>query len=156
MRSHKVLPTLVAAALLAATGCGGDDGDDESSSNGGSDATPAETILADAGLDICGDAQQQIAQSTISEGATAVRAFAVAQDCGGEETSSDVIAVFQYADPGERDRAAAAAGTAFPRSVVMTSGALVIVAMGPNSDANADAVGQAYADETGAPVTTTG
>ena len=155
MRPHKVLPTLVAAALLASTGCGGDDGDDDSNANG-SDATPAETILAEAGLDICGDAQQQIAQSTISEGATAVRAFAVAQDCGGEETSSDVIAVYQFADPGERDRAAAAAGTAFPRSVVMTSGALVIVAIGPNSDANADAVGQAYADETGAPVTTTG
>jgi hypothetical protein len=155
MRPHKVLPTLVAAALLAATGCGGDDGDD-GESNGGADATPAETILADAGLDICGDAQQQIAQSTISEGATAVRSFAVAQDCGGKETSSDVIAVFQFADPDERDRAAAAAGTAFPGSVVMTSGALVIVTMGPNSDANADAVGQAYADETGAPVATTG
>ena len=155
MRPHKVLPTLVAAALLATTGCGGDDGDDDES-NGGSDATPAETILADAGLDICGDVQQQYSQSTVSEGATAVRAFAVAQDCGGKETSSDVIAVFQFADPGERDRAAAAAGTAFPRSVVMTSGALVIVAMGPNSGANADAVGKAYAEETGAQVSTTG
>lgn len=154
MSSRRVLPPLLAAAALALAGCGGDDDDDESGSNG-SEATPAETILADAGLDICGDAEQQFAQSTVGEGAQAVRTFAVAQDCGGSETSSDAIAVYQFGDPGERDKAAAAASAAFPRSVVMTSGALVVVAVGPNSEANADAVGQAYADATGSPVSTT-
>lgn len=152
MTRRRLLPLALATAVLAFAGCGGDD--DGDSSSGGSGDDPAETILADAGLDVCGDAEEQIAQSTVSEGATAVRAFAVAEDCGGSETSSDVIAVYQFAQPGERDKAAAAAGVAFPRAVVMTSGALVIVATGPASEANADAVGSAYSESTGEPVST--
>jgi hypothetical protein len=154
MRTPRLLPAVLAAGVFALAGCGGDDDGDDSES-GGAGEDPAEQILGDAGLEVCGEAQEQIAQSTVSEGFQAVRAFAVAQDCGGSETSPDTITVFQFSNLDTRDKGAAAISAAYPRAVVMTSGALVIVATGPAGEANADAVGRAYADSTGAPVTTT-
>jgi hypothetical protein len=152
MRGRSALTVLLAAATFALAGCGDDDGDDSGSN--GSEARPAETILADAGLEICGEAQEQIAQSTVSEGVQNVQAFAVAKDCGGSETSPDTITVFQFSSLDTRDSGAAAIGAAYPRAVVMTSGALVIASTGPNRDANAERVGRAYTDQTGEPVTT--
>lgn len=156
VRGRRLLPAVIAAAVLAVSGCGGDDGDGDGddSGSGGSDATPAETILSDAGLEICGEAQDQVAQSIGEEGVQNVRAFAVAQDCGGEETSADTVTVFQFSSIDTRDKGAAAISAAYDRGVVMTSGALVVVAAGPNREANADAVGRAYTDSTGAPVKT--
>jgi len=52
------------------------------------------------------------------------------------------------------DSGAQKATTAYPNSVVMTSGALVIVVTGPQKDANAKAVGKAYTENTGSPVET--
>ena len=154
VRGRRLLPAVIAAAVLAVSGCGGDDGDGDDSGSGGSDATPAETILSDAGLEICGEAQDQVAQSIGEEGVQNVRAFAVAKDCGGKKTSPDTITVFQFSSSDTRDKGAAAISAADDRGVVMTSGALVVVAAGPNRDANADAVGRAYTDSTGAPVET--
>ena len=151
---RRLLPAVIAAAVLTVSGCGGDDGDGDDSGSGGSDATPAETILSDAGLEVCGEAQDQVAQSIGEEGVQNVRAFAVAKDCGGKKTSPDTITVFQFSSIDTRDKGAAAISAAYDRGVVMTSGALVIVAAGPNREANADAVGRAYTDSTGAPVET--
>jgi len=153
VRGH-ILPAIIAAAVLAVSGCGGDDGDGDDSGSGGSDATPAETILSDAGLEVCGEAQDQVAQSIGEEGVQNVRAFAVAQDCGGEKTSADTVTVFQFSSIDTRDKGATAISAAYDRGVVMTSGALVVVAAGPNREANADAVGRAYTDSTGVPVET--
>ena len=154
VRGRRLLPAVIAAAVLAVSGCGGDDGDGDDSGSGGSDATPAETILSDAGLEVCGEAQDQVAQSIGEEGVQNVRAFAVAKDCGGKKTSADTITVFQFSSIDTRDKGATAIAAAYDRGVVMTSGALVIVAAGPNREANADAVGRAYTDSTGAPVET--
>jgi hypothetical protein len=141
-------------AVVALAGCGGDDDDNGEPEASGSDATPAETILADAGLEVCGEAQDQIAQSIGSEGVQNVRAFAVAEECGGSKTSPDTITVFQFSSIDSRDAGATVIEAAYERAVVMTSGALVVVAVGPNREANADAVGQAYTNSTGSPVTT--
>jgi hypothetical protein len=155
VRARKLFPALLAAAAFALAGCGGDDDDDNGGSgSGGSSENPAETILADAGLQVCGEAEDQFVQSVGEEGAENVRAFAVAKDCGGSKTSLDTITIVQFDSLGSRDETAAAIGRAHPRTIVMTSGALVIVSAGPNREANADAVGQAYTDSTGEPVTT--
>ena len=146
-----LFPLALVAVVLAFAGCGGDD--DDSGSNG-SEARPGETILADAGLQVCGTAQEQIAQSTVSEGFQEVEAFAVAKDCGGSETSPDTITIFQFSNPDTRDTSAEEIAAAHPRAVVMTSGALVIVSTGPAAEANADAAGRAYTDSTGEPVST--
>jgi hypothetical protein len=155
VRTPKLLPALLAAAAFAFAGCGGDDDDDNGGSgSSGSSENPAETILADAGLEVCGEVEDQLLQSIGEEGAQNVRAFAVAKDCGGSETSPDTITIVQFDSLDSRDKTAAEIGTAHPRTIVMTSGALLIVSAGPNREANADAVGQAYTDSTGEPVTT--
>jgi hypothetical protein len=146
------IPLLLAVAVLALAGCGGDD--DDSDSGGGSSADPAETILADAGLQVCSEDQEQIAQSTVGTDFEAVRSFAVAKDCAGSETSPNTIRVFQFSSRESVDAGAAALEKAYPRGVVLTSGALVIVSTGPDGEANADAVGKAYEDSTGEPVQT--
>lgn len=155
VRTRTLFPTLLIAAAFALSGCGGDDDDDNGGSgSGGSSENPAETILADAGLQVCGEAEDQFVQSVGDEGAQNVRAFAVAKDCGGSKTSPDTITIVQFDNLDARDKTAAEIGTAHPRTIVMTSGALAIVSAGPNREANADAVGQAYTDSTGEPVTT--
>jgi hypothetical protein len=159
VRARKLFPVLLAAAAFALAGCGGDDDDDNGGSgsgsgSGGSSENPAETILADAGLQVCGETEDQLVQSIGDEGAQNVRAFAVAEDCGGSKTSPDTVTIVQFDNLESRDKNAAAIETAHPRTVVMTSGALMVVSAGPNSEANADAVGKAYADSTGEPVTT--
>jgi len=145
----------LAMSLIGLAGCGGDD-DDDSSSGGssGSSASPAETILTDAGLEVCSEQAEQIAQSTVGAGFQAVRSFAVAKDCAGSETSPNMIRVFQFSSRESVDAGAAALEKKYPRGVVLTSGALVIVATGPDSTSNADAVSKAYEDSTGEPVQT--
>jgi ABC-type Fe3+-hydroxamate transport system substrate-binding protein len=144
---------LVAAAVLALAACGGN-GDGDDSGSGGSSESPATTILADAGLEVCSEAEEQVVQSTVGPGVLAARAFAVAEDCGGSERSPDMIRVFQFGNRDALDAGAAKASDAYPNGVVLVSGALVIVVTGPNREANADAVGNAYEESTGEPVRT--
>ena len=154
VRARRLLPVLIAAAAFALAGCGGDD-DDSDSSSGGNSERPSEQILGDAGLQVCGAAEDQQVQSIGSEGVQNVQAFAVAKDCGGKTTSPNTITVFQFDSLDSRDAGATAVKAAYDRPVVMTSGALLIVATGPDREANADAVGKAYTDSTGEPVETT-
>jgi hypothetical protein len=140
--------------VVALAGCGGGDGDD-SSSSGGSSQSPAETILADAGLQICSTEDEQISQSTVGPDLQAIRSFDVAKNCAGATNSPNVIRVFQFGTPAAVQQGATSAASAYADGVVMVSGALVIVVTGPQREANADAVGKAYEDSTGSPVETT-
>jgi hypothetical protein len=148
-----LLALLLAAAL---SGCGGsdDNGDDDgSSSGGGNTASPAQAIIADAGLQICSREEEQIAQSTIGPGLQLLVDFYVGKTCPSKVTPN-LIRVGQFDSPESVDSGAQKAMTTYPNSVVMTSGALVIVVTGPQKDANAEAVGKAYEDSTGSPVET--
>jgi hypothetical protein len=151
MRLRVGLLALLLAVALA--GCGGSD-DNGSTSGGGNSARPADAILADAGLQVCSREEEQIAQSTIGPGLQSGIRFAVAEDCGGKTTSSNVIRVFQFSDRESVDAGAQKAQQSYPNGVVMQSGALVIVVTGPQKDANAEAVGKAYTETTGSPVET--
>jgi hypothetical protein len=151
MRLRAGLLALLLAAALA--GCGGSD-DNGSTSGGGNSARPADAILADAGLQICSREEEQIAQSTIGPGLQSGIRFAVAEDCGGKTTSPNVIRVFQFSDRESVDAGAQKAQQSYPNGVVMQSGALVIVVTGPQKDANAEAVGKAYTENTGTSVET--
>jgi hypothetical protein len=153
VRRPALLPSLLAAAVLALAACGGDD-DNGDSGSGGSGDRPVDQILADAGLDVCSQAQEEISQSTVGPGLSVIQVFFVAEDCAGSEVSPNVIRVYQFGDPEEVNAGAARAKTEYPNGVVMVSGALVIAITGPDSDANADAVGNAYTGATGATVRT--
>ncbi len=143
MRLRAGLLVLLLAAALAGCGGGDDDGDDNgSTSGGGNSARPADAILADAGLQICSEAQEQIAQSTIGPGLQSGIVFAVADDCGGKTTSPNLIRVYQFSDRESVDAGAQKAQQSYPNGVVMESGALIVVVTGPQKDANAEAVGQ--------------
>jgi hypothetical protein len=140
---------------VALAGCGGDD--DENGSNtstGGNSARPADAILAAAGLEICSQEVEQIAQSTVGSGFQAEQLFLVATDCAGRKTSPNAIRVFQFSDRESVDEGAKKLEENYPNGVVLESGALVIVVTGPQREANADAVGKAYEDSTGVPVET--
>jgi hypothetical protein len=153
MRRTTALSTLLALtlAVVALAGCGGDD---DSTSTGGNSASPADQILADAGLEVCSEDTEQILQSTVGADFQAVRSFAVAKSCGGAERTPNTIRVFQFGSREAVDNGSRALQHAYPNGVVMQSGALVIVVTGPQREANADAVGKAYEDSTGEPVET--
>jgi hypothetical protein len=152
MGRRRLLPVLLAAGVFALAGCGG--GDDDGNGSGPAGESPADQILADAGLQVCKREEEQIAQSTVGPDLTTIVAFAVADDCAGSETSPNIVRVYQFSDPNSVQEGAGKAKTEYPRGVVMISGALVIVVTGPDAEANAEAVGSAYADTTGAQVTT--
>lgn len=157
MRLRPGLAVLLLAALLA--GCGGDD-DNGSSSNtntsgGGNSASPAQAIIADAGLQLCSREEEQIAQSTIGPGLQLLVDFYVGKTCPTKVTPN-LIRVGQFDSLDSVSNGAQQAMQKYPGSIVMTSGALVIVVTGPQKDANAQAVGKAYEDSTGSPVETVG
>ena len=157
MRLRPGLAVLLLAALLA--GCGGDD-DNGSSSNtntsgGGNSASPAQAIIADAGLQLCSREEEQIAQSTIGPGLQLLVDFYVGKTCPTKVTPN-LIRVGQFDSLDSVNNGAQQAMQKYPGSIVMTSGALVIVVTGPQKDANAQAVGKAYEDSTGSPVETVG
>ena len=152
-RSRIRLAAVLAVVALALAGCGGDD-DDGGTGTGGNSERPAEQIVADAGLEICSEGQEQIAQSTVGPGLTDIRVFFVAVNCAGSEVSPNVIRVYQFSTPDEVEAGAGRAKTKYPNGVVMVSGALVFAVTGPDADANADSVGNAYAGQTGATVRT--
>lgn len=108
---------VVLAIPFAVAACGGG-----GSSNSNSDPTsenydPAHTTLKDAGLEVCGDANTQVPQNLSSgSGFQNSRAFFVASDCMGKETSPDTAMVFQYDSKQSVDAAFAKVQTALPNS----------------------------------------
>jgi hypothetical protein len=151
-RRTRYAPALL-LAVLALAACGGDDGDSASTSSSTSaNATPAESVLSDAGLQICSQEEEQIAQSTVGFQFQAARVYAVANDCGGKTTSPNLIRVYQFGSRESLDQGAAALKKLYPNGEVLISGALVIVVTGPDKKANAAAVSKSYEQSTGEPV----
>ena len=83
---------------LVLAACGGSD--NGASSNGDPSSAnydPAATTLKDAGFEVCGDANTQIPQNLGSgPGVQNSRAFFIAVDCNGKETTPNVAMVFQF------------------------------------------------------------
>jgi hypothetical protein len=130
---------LVGVVLLA--GCGGDE---PSSDPNSASYDPAETTLKDAGLEVCAEVQQQEVQTLASgPGVTNARSFDVAKDCNGKKASPDQISVFQFDSKEAVDAGTAKVKAAFPDAATLTKGPLIIVATGPNKDANLTAVEKA-------------
>jgi hypothetical protein len=130
----------VVPLALAACGGGGSSNGDPSSAN----YDPAHTTLKDAGLEVCGDANTQIPQNLSSgPGLQNSRAFFVAKDCMGKETSPDTAMVFQYDSKQSVDAAYAKVRTAMPNGSSEKYGPLILVTTGPNREANLAAIDQA-------------
>ena len=143
MRSFPRLVALVLAIPFAVAACGGGGGSSNSDPTS-ENYDPAHTTLKDAGLEVCGDASTQVPQNLSSgSGFQNSRAFFVASDCMGKETSPDTAMVFQYDSKQSVDAAFAKVQTALPNSSSEKYGPLILVTTGPNRAANLAAIDQA-------------
>ena len=137
-----MLALLALPLVLAA--CGGDDGASSSGDPTSANYDPAATTLKDAGLEVCGDANTQIPQTLASgPGAQGSRAFFVAADCMGKETSPDTAMVFQFDSKQAVDAGYANVKAAMPNGSSEKYGPLILVTTGPNRTANLAAIDQA-------------
>jgi hypothetical protein len=140
VKGSRGLAVLVMSVALAACGGGSSSNGDPTSAN----YDPAHTTLDDAGLEVCGDANTQIPQNLSSgPGLQNSRAFFVADDCKGKETSPDTAMVFQYDSKQSVDAAYAKVQTAMPNGSSEKYGPLILVTTGPNRQANLAAIDQA-------------
>src|SRR5262245_36251685 len=131
------------AALLA--GCGGG-GSSSSSDPGSKNYDPAQTTLKAAGLEACGEAQAQSSGGLDqSSGVIAVRGFYVAKDCQGKKVSPNIMIVYQFDSRASLDAGMPKIKALYPRGEVDEYGPLVLVATGPDAQANMAAVKQALA-----------
>ena len=136
---------LVVAGSLALAGCGGGGGSSNPSS---ANYDPAHTTLKDAGLEVCSESDTQVPQNLSSgPGFQASRAFFVAQDCNGKETSPDVAMSLQYDSKQSVDAAYATVKTAVPNSSAAKYGPLIIITTGPNREENLAAIEQALKEQ---------
>ena len=141
VRALRTLALLVMPLALAA--CGGD-GDSSNGDPSSANYDPAHTTLKDAGLEVCGDANTQIPQNLGSgPGVQNSRAFFVADDCMGKETSPDTAMVFQFDSKQAVDAGYANVKAAMPNGSSEKYGPLILVTTGPNREANLAAIDQA-------------
>jgi hypothetical protein len=132
---------LVVAALA---GCGGGSSSGSSSNPSSANYDPAHTTLKAAGLEVCGQAQQQASGGLErSSSVTNVRAFFVAPDCMGAKTSPNEVTVYQFKDRQSLDAGVQKIKTAYPKGAVTTYGAVVILATGPDATKNLVAIKKA-------------
>jgi hypothetical protein len=144
------LALLAVPVVLAACGGGGSSNGDPSSAN----YDPAHTTLKDAGFEVCGDANTQIPQNLGSgPGVQNSRAFFIAVDCKGKETSPDVAMVFQFDSKQAVDAGAKTIANALPNGSSSAYGPLVLITTGPNHQENLAAIEQAL--QKTYPITTT-
>jgi hypothetical protein len=131
----------LALAVVSLAGCGGDD---SSSDPNSANYDPAQTTLKDAGLEVCSEGQEQIPQTLASgEGVTNARSFEVAKDCNGKKTAPDNITVLQYDSLDAVTAGTAKVKATLPNAATLTKGPVIIIATGPNKDANLAAVEKA-------------
>ena len=134
-----IVALVVATAVALLSACGGSSS--SSSDPGSANYDPAKTTLAKAGLEVCGEGQQQRPPGTSEiKGLALTRVFAVAKDCHGATTSPDKIAVFQFTSKDTIDAGEQAIKKALPKAVVDQVYPIVIAASGPNKEANLAAV----------------
>ena len=133
----------VPVAALALAGCGGDDDD-----SGSTDDDPAVVAIEGAGLEICSETTDQFAQSTVDDpGVVQVRAFFVADDCGGRDESENTLTFILFEDRETRDAGVAKIEAASTDAAIDETGAVVVVARGPDKDENLAGVTEEYAAE---------
>ena len=129
----------VPAAAFALAGCGGDD------DSGSADSDPATAAIEGAGLEICGETTDR---STVDDpGVIEVRAFFVAEDCMGQDESENTLTFIVFEDREARDAGVAKLEAASSDAEIAQSGAAVVVAKGPDGEANLAAVKKEYAAE---------
>ncbi len=130
---------LLTAALAA---CGGGGSSSNSTSNPSSpNYDPATTAIHDAGLEVCGEHQQPVSLSLSSDpGLSNTRSFAVAKDCHGAKVSPNAITIFQFASRDAVDKGFKEVEAAYPKGSAVKFQALVILALGPDREANLTAV----------------
>jgi hypothetical protein len=134
-----ILALVVATTVALLSACGGSS--ISSSEPGSANYDPAKSTLAKAGLEVCGEGQQQRPPGTSEiQGLALTRVFAVAKDCHGATTSPDKIAVFQFTSKDTIDAGEQAIKKALPKAVVDQVYPIVIAASGPNKEANLAAV----------------
>jgi hypothetical protein len=133
----------VPVAAFALVGCGGDDDD-----SGSADDDPAVAAIEGAGLEICSETNDQFSQSTVNDpGVVQVRAFFVAEDCGGQDESENTLTFILFEDRETRDAGVAKIEAASTDAAIDETGAVVVVARGPDKETNLAGVKEAYAAE---------
>jgi len=140
---------VVLSTALAACG-----GSSHSSNPSANNYDPAHTTLKAAGLQVC--SQSQSSSLPNEPGAQHTRTFFVATDCNGQQTSPNVVRVYQYSSQQAVDAGYAAIKAALPANAAAEKyGPLVIVATGPDAHQNLAAINKALAKtQGGQPVTT--
>lgn len=138
------LALLLAVGLLTAAlaACGGGGSSADSTSNPSSaNYDPATTAIHDAGLEVCSQSQQPVSQSLSSDpGLSNTRSFAVAKDCHGAKVSPNAITIFQFSSRDAVDKGFKEVEAAYPKGSAFKFQALVIMATGPDREANLAAV----------------
>jgi hypothetical protein len=131
-------PLLLAVLLLAACGGGGDS---SSSDPGSADYDPAHTTLKKAGLEVCGEATQDVPPTLTSlPGLGSTRGFFVAKSCNGAKTTPNQVIVLQFTSIESANHGEAAVKGALRNAAVVQHYPLVIATTGPDKDANLAAI----------------
>ena len=133
------IAAVVAGLALAA--CGGDDGNDSVTNPGSKNYDPAKTALANAGLEVCSEEQKSIStQLSNLPGVGLVRSFDVAKDCAGATATANKVTLFQFTNKEDFASGVQSIKSAQPRAAVYEVYPIVIVATGPDREANLAAV----------------
>ena len=129
-------------AGLALAACGGSSSGDDSVTNPDSkNYDPAKTALANAGLEVCSEEQKSIStQLSNLPGVGLVRSFDVAKDCAGATETANKVTLFQFTNKEDFASGVQSIKSAQPRAAVYEVYPIVIVATGPDREANLTAV----------------
>ena len=142
------------AVPLVLAACGGDGGGSSSEDLNSANYDPADTTLKEAGFQVCGDANTQIPQNLGSgPGVQNSRAFFIAVDCNGKETSPNVAMVFQFDSLQAVEAGAKTIENALPNGSSSAYGPLVLITTGPDHQENLAKIEQAL--QKTYPITTT-
>ena len=138
--SRLVLGVVVVSVVAALSACDGGGGN-TSSNPGSPNYDPATTTLHDAGLQVCSETQHNAPPAlTTMPGLGFTRSFDVAKDCKGAKTTPNTMTVFQFTNVNDFNSGTQSIKSALPNASVLQHYPLVIVATGPNREANLAAV----------------
>ena len=133
------LGVAVVSVVAALAACGG--GSNASSNPGSPSYDPATTTLHDAGLQVCSQTQRNVPPAlTTIPGLGLTRSFDVAKDCKGAKTTPNTMTVFQFTNVNDFNSGTQSIKSALPNASVLPHYPLVIVATGPDREANLAAV----------------
>jgi hypothetical protein len=146
---------VVVAAAVTLAACGGSGGSDSTTNPGSKNYDPAKTALANAGLEVCSEAQESIStQLSSMPGLQLVRSFDVAKDCRGATVTPNKVTIFQFTNTADFETGVQSIKSALPQAAVYEHYPLVIAATGPDREANLAAVKQNLPPGLGSTTTT--